>query len=115
GPRVSASVRPRQEGIMVVRTLTAAAALLGVGMWLFVQAASAWSQDAKTGRAPDAAVVYKIVQQGVADPVWRVTITGKGFAGAAKPVRLHLENWGEWQDEDGYYLRELTAKPAIRR
>src|SRR5262245_12954875 len=99
---------------MVVRTLTASAALFGVGIWLFIQSAGAWSQDAKTGRTPDAAVVYRIVQQVVADPIWRVTITGKGFAGA-KPVRLHLENWGEWQDEDGYYLRELTAKPAIKR
>ena len=100
---------------MIVRSLTASVALFGVGMWLFVQSAGAWSQDAKTGRTPDAAVVYKIVQQGVADPVWRVTITGNGFAGAARPVRLHLENWGEWQDEDGYYLRGLTAKPAIKR
>jgi hypothetical protein len=54
---------------MGVRTLTASAALLGVGLWVFVPSAGARSLDAKTGRTPDAAVVYKIVQQGTAAPV----------------------------------------------
>ncbi len=61
------------------------------------------------------AVLYRIVQHGINDPVWKISISGKGFAGLDKPLRLRLENWGEWQDVDDYYLRELTAKPAIRR
>ncbi len=99
---------------MLVGFPTLATTLLGLVCLSFVSE-NTGAQVGKNDREPEAAVTYKIVQHGKEDPVWKVTITGSGFNGLGKPVRLHLENWGEWQDEDGYYLRELTTTPAIKR
>jgi hypothetical protein len=108
-------VQPQQDTPMLTRTLSTSAILLGAGLGLILQSPGTCGQDAKRDRTREAAIMYQIVQQGQEEPVWKVTITGTGLAGVTKPVRLRLENWGEWQDVDDYYLRSLTAKPPLKR
>src|SRR5687768_15355117 len=118
----------RSKGLMTIFRRPFVFVLLGLMAGIAVKANIPWQKDQvellELSANPDTkvklldtepAVVYKIVQHGVSDPVWKISISGKGFAGVDKPVRLVLKNWGEWQDVDDYYLRELTAKPAIRR
>jgi len=55
-------------------------------------------------------VDYRLESDGAGE--WRVTVTGHGFEPAAGPIRLDLENWGEWREVDSYYFRLLSLEPA---
>ena len=65
---------------MLARTPLSASVLLAVISWLLVSA-PAGAEEGKLGASSEAAVTYKIVQQGREDLVWKISIIGAGFKG----------------------------------
>jgi hypothetical protein len=75
---------------------------------LTCQSGSANAQD-RQGR--NRKVVYTLVQEAGPEPVWRVHIVGQGFS---KLPRLRMKTWGGWSEWEGYYIRNVIARPAAR-
>lgn len=61
----------------------------------------------------DSSVRYSVRYVDDPAPGWlEVSVRVEGLSSRDRGVRLHLENWGEWLDREGY-LEELTAEPPL--
>src|SRR6266567_7409371 len=67
--------------------------------------------NARASLGPKPEIIYTLTEEAAPEPTWSVHIVGKGFS---KLPRLRMKTWGGWSEWEGYYIRNVIARPAAR-